>query len=203
MNKTGLLWWNGIASLACATLMLGCDREIVDGPAGATSVNKTSGKDFDVVVLPNNTTVHCTGQELTALRPDGEILWKLTVPDGDKIAAPAAAAASSVVFVRGAHAVYAASPEGKWLWSKPTKAPAARAAGPVAMSDSTAVLLDGTEVIRLDAQGGVRWQLPLPEGEPNGHLSATIDGAVIVPTTAGVYAVTADGTIAWRRKLGG
>jgi hypothetical protein len=161
----------------------------------------------DVVVLPNNTAIHCSEKKLVALHADGEVAWELPFPDGDTLAAPAAAAASSVVYVRGKRALHAASPAGKWLWSTPLEGPAISGAiapnAPIAMGDSTAVLLVGKEVVRLDDAGAVRWRVKLPEGTVTSRLSAAMDGSVLVPTSAGLYSITATGSIAWKRVVGG
>jgi hypothetical protein len=161
----------------------------------------------DLVVLPNNTSVRCSAGRVVALKATGEIAWELALPDGDTLAAPAAAAGSSVLYVRGRKALYAAAPDGKWLWSKDLEAPApgtkGDAAGPVAMTDSTAVVLSGRELVRLDAKGAQRWKVTLPEGSVTTRLAAAMDGSLIVSTSAGVYGVRPDGSIAWRRVLGG
>jgi hypothetical protein len=202
----------GASVIATAVLLAtGCDRSaaLQDTPsvpsAGPTAT--TTMPSGDVTVLPNNMIVHGNGTKVVALRADGEVAWELSLPAGETVAAPVTAAASSMVFVRGTKAIHAASPDGKWLWSKPltgTSNSGNRAANaPVAMSDSTAVLLDGVEVVRLDDKGGIRWRLTLPEGTPTSRLTGTMDGSVVVPTTAGVYWVSPDGSISWRRKLGG
>jgi hypothetical protein len=186
------------------------DPTVAVGPKVATDVARSPESPVarsEVIVLPNNIAIHCSEKKLVALQAGGDILWELPFPDGDTLAAPAAAAASSVVYARGKRALHAASPDGKWLWSIPLDGPpisgAAASSAPIAMSDSSAVLLVGNEVVRLDNAGAVRWRVKLPDGTVTSRLSPAMDGSVLVPTTAGLYSISGAGSIAWKRVLGG
>jgi hypothetical protein len=194
-----------------AFALLACDprqQNTANAASAPSSVAQTLPvSEVDILVLPNNMVISCNAKKLTAMSSDGELAWELALPDGDMVIAPAAGAANSQIYLRTSQGLRAASPEGKWLWLKPALAPSTSmprdASVPVAMSDSTAVMIDGAAVVRLNSGGGELWHVNLPEGVPLSRLKAAMDGGVFVPTTAGLYSVTGDGRIAWRRKIKG
>jgi hypothetical protein len=151
------------------------------------------------------TTVHAHGGRLVALRSDGETAWELILPSFDTIVAPLAVALNSVTYVRGARALYAATPEGKWLWSKPLEARSflkSRATdSPVALTDSSVALVINDDVVRFDLNGGIRWRVTLPDGHVLRRPTAGTDGTIILATTAGLVALTPDGQVGWRRVI--
>jgi len=174
--------------------------------AAAPASSSGTSAEFNVAVLPNNTTIHAGTNRIIALRTDGEIVWELTLPDRDTIIAPVAVALNSVTYVRGTRALHAAKPDGKWLWSKAlegrsfTKSRAADS--PVAMSDSTVAVVIGNDIVRFDHAGAVRWRISLPEGHVSARLAAGMDGSLVASTTAGIYSLSPDGQVTWRRVLG-
>ena len=159
-----------------------------------------------IVVLPNNTTVQSVKDRLAAVSTTGELAWQLTVPEGDTAIAPVAVAMNSVAYVRGNKAIHAATPEGKWLWSRPLDGRSfsrTRASdSPVAMSDSTVALVIGDDVLRFDHAGSVRWRVTLPDGHVISQPAAGMDGSLLVSTTAGLYSINPEGNIAWKRVIG-
>lgn len=174
--------------------------------AAAPASSSATSAEANVAVLPNNTTIHAGTNRIIALRTDGEIVWELTLPDRDTIIAPVAVALNSMTYVRGTKAVYAAQADGKWLWSKALEdrsfAKSRAADSPVAMSDSTVALVIGNDVVRFDHTGAVRWRISLPEGHVSARLAAGMDGSLIASTTSGVYSVSPEGQVTWRRVLG-
>jgi outer membrane protein assembly factor BamB len=195
----------GWAALCCGGLAtLGCARE-APAPAATVEPARTTGES-ELAVLPNNMTLLSAKNRIIAIRGDGDIAWELALPDGDTVIAPVAVGLNSVTYVRGAKAIHAALPEGKWLWSKPLEGQAAarsRAANtPVAMSDSTVALVVGDDLLRFDHDGAVRWRISLPEGKVLGRPAAGMDGSLLVHTSAGVYSVNPEGTVSWRRVVG-
>ena len=188
-----------------ALLVASCAREPVPS-APAASASAPVAIETDLVVLPNNTAIQSGRTKIVAVRREGEIAWELAVPLGDTIVAPIAAGLNSIAYVRGSKGVYAATPDGKWAWSKPLDN---RSFGktrstdmPVTFPDSTVAVVVIDDILRLDDQGVVKWRFTLPEGHVTGRLTAAMDGALLVPTTVGVYCLTPDGNIAWRRALG-
>jgi outer membrane protein assembly factor BamB len=167
---------------------------LVSADVGTTEPN--------LAVLPNNLTVHAVKNRLIGLQ-GGEAQWELPLPDGDSVIAPLAVALNSVTYVRGAKGIYAALPEGRWLWSKPLESRSlvkSRATdSPVSLSDSSVALVVGNEIVRFDNAGAVRWRFPVPDGHVTGKIVASMDGSLIAATTAGLIAVNPDGNVAWRR----
>jgi outer membrane protein assembly factor BamB len=157
----------------------------------------------NIAGLPNNLTVQAAKNRLIAIK-DGDTLWELPLPDGDSVIAPLAVALNSVAYVRGAKGIYAALPEGRWLWSKPLESRSfmkSRATdSPVSLSDSCVALVVGNEIVRFDNAGTVRWRFPVPEGHVTGKLVASTDGSLIAATTAGLLSITVDGVVSWRRS---
>jgi outer membrane protein assembly factor BamB len=185
-------------------LLAGCARGPAPTPTPVAAATRTEA---EVVVLPNNTVLHCLRSKVTAVRREGDVAWELTLPYGDALVAPPAVALNSVAYFRGSNGVYAATPDGKWAWSKPLdKRPSGTTPAidaPVTFPDSTVAVAVGDEVVRLDDRGAVRWRVTVPDGHVNSRLSAGMDGALFVPTTAGLYCVSPDGNIAWKRAIGG
>jgi outer membrane protein assembly factor BamB len=167
---------------------------VVSAQVGAAEPN--------IAVLPNNLTVQAARNRLIAMK-DGDTQWELPLPDGDSVIAPLAIALNSVTYARGAKGIYAALPEGRWLWSKPLesrsfmKSPAADS--PVSLTDSCVALVVGNEIVRFDNAGTVRWRFPVPEGHVTGKLVAGMDGSLVAATTAGLLSITPDGAVGWRR----
>jgi hypothetical protein len=191
-------------SIVTGCLAWGCiDPTQAAAPPPASSA-AAQPPEQNVVVLPNNTTVHAGRNRVVALR-EGEIAWELRVPDDDTIIAPLAVGLNSTTYVRGAKGIHAASPDGKWLWSKPLEgrsfARTRNTDGPVTLGDSTVALVVGDEVVRFEHDGTIRWRLNLPEGHVSSRLAAGMDGSLIASTTAGVYSIAPDGRIGWRRVL--
>jgi outer membrane protein assembly factor BamB len=186
-----------------ATLATACARETPPPPREA-SPHEPSER--DLVVLPNNTALYARREHLVAVRREGEVLWEANLPSGDIIVAPLATALNSSAFVRGAKALHAISPEGKWLWSKQLegqafgKRPATNA--PTAFPDSTVAVAVGDDILRFDEKGVLRWRVSLPEGHLVARMRAGMDGAVFVPTTAGLYCLAPDGNVSWVRSIG-
>jgi outer membrane protein assembly factor BamB len=182
-----------------------CARE-APAPAATVEPARATGES-ELAVLPNNVALLSMKGRITAIRGDGELAWELALPDGDSAIAPVAVALNSVAYIRGAKAIHAARPEGKWLWSKPldgqSSARSRATNTPVAMSDSTVALIVGDDVLRFDHTGAVRWRITIPEGKIVGRPAAGMDGSLLVHTTAGVYSINPEGTVAWRRAVGG
>jgi len=189
--------------LGVLVLAVGCARD----PAPAAPPTPTATVEPELGVLPNNTVLHCNKSKIVAVRREGDVAWELTLPYGDALVAPPAVALNSVAYFRGNKGVYAATPDGKWAWSKPlenrsaTKSRASDA--PVSFPDSTVALVVGDDIIRFDDRGAVRWRVTLPEGHVNARMSAGMDGALFVPTSSGIYCMSPDGNIAWKRTVDG
>jgi len=189
-------------ALALGVVLAACNGETP--PAAA----RTAGATFDreLVVLPNNTAVYARTNRLVAVRREGDILWDAVLPSNDTIIAPVAVALNSLAFVRGGRALHAVSPDGKWAWSKPldgqsqAKTPATNA--PVTFPDSTVAVVVGDDIVHFDEKGGLRWRVSLPDGHVVAALKAGMDGALFVPTTAGLYCLGADGSVSWMRAIG-
>lgn len=195
---------HGALSLGALALLAGCARGPAPAPAPAAASPRTEA---EVVVLPNNTALYCLHSKVTAVRREGDVAWELTLPYGDALVAPPAVALNSVSYFRGSNGVYAATAEGKWAWSKPLdKRPAGKTSAsdaPVTFPDSTVAVAVGDEIVRLDDRGAVRWRITLPDGHINARMSAAMDGALFVPTTAGLYCFSPDGNVVWRRAPSG
>lgn len=196
---------SGLGALMLSALFsFACAREAPPPPA--TVEPARSSVETELAVLPNNMAIVSTKNRIIAIRNDGDVAWELTLPDGDTTIAPIAVALNSVAYVRGAKELHAALPEGKWLWSKPLEGQSsARSRGtntPVAMSDSTVVLVVGDDLVRFDLNGNVKWRFTLPEGRVLGRPAAGMDGSLLVHTTAGLYSINPEGNVSWRHVVG-
>jgi hypothetical protein len=187
----GLLCWIGACSPDHPT------------PPAAAPPPSSGPVEPDLVVLPNNMVLHCARSKITAVRREGEVAWEITLPYGDALVAQPAVALNSVAYFRGSKGIYAATPDGKWAWSKPLENRSANKSrgsdAPVSFPDSTVAVTVGDDIVRFDDQGVVRWRLSLPEGHVNARMSAGMDGALFIPTTVGIYCVSPDGNVVWRR----
>lgn len=192
----------GIAAVGFASV--GCTQKY----AGANPAPSASSAPAEVTlaVLPNNTTVQTVKDRVSAVSTTGELSWQLTLPEGDMAIAPAAVALNSVAYIRGAKAIHAVLPEGKWLWSRPLDGRSfsrTRASdSPVALSDSTVALVIGDDVVRFDHSGTVRWRVSLPDGHVISQPAAGMDGSLLVSTTTGLYSINPEGNISWKRVIG-
>jgi len=174
-----------------------------DRPTPAAAPAPSAPVEADLVVLPNNMVLHCSRSKITAVRREGEVAWEIALPYGDALVAHPAVALNSIAYFRGSKGIYAATPDGKWAWSKPLENRSANKTlnsdTPVSFPDSTVAVAVGDDVVRFDDQGAVRWRLSLPEGHVNARMSAGMDGALFIPTTVGIYCVSPDGNVVWRR----
>lgn len=191
--------------LLAACFTSGCTQKSA-GANPAPPVASAAAPEVTIVVLPNNMTVQTVKDRLAAVNTTGELAWQLTLPEGDTAIAPVAVAMNSVAYVRGNKSIHAATPDGKWLWSRPLDGRSysrTRASDtPVAMSDSTVALVIADDVLRFDHAGTVRWRVTLPEGHVISQPAAGMDGSLIVSTTAGLYSINPEGNIAWKRVIG-
>jgi outer membrane protein assembly factor BamB len=199
--KSGGVWF----VVLVAWIASGCVQKSAEANP-APPAPTAAPAEVTIVVLPNNTTVQTVKDRLAAVTTTGELAWQLTIPEGDTAIAPAAVAMNSVAYVRGNKAIHAATPEGKWLWSRPLDgrsfARTRAADSPVAMSDSTVALVIGDDVLRFDHSGAVRWRVTLPDGHVIAQPAAGMDGSLVVSTTAGLYSINPEGNIAWKRVVG-
>jgi outer membrane protein assembly factor BamB len=190
-----------ILALAC-----GQDKSTQTEPLGGAP-SPQAVTEAEIAVLPSNTVLHSGKNKISAFRGDGELAWELSLPNEDSIAARVATGLNSTAYVRGNKGLYAAGPDGKWLWTAPLppeRGSRSRALStPVALSDSTAALAVGDEIVSYDHQGKVRWKLTIPEGRLAGAPAAGMDGSVLVPTTLGIYSINPSGAVSWRRPIGG
>lgn len=70
-----------------------------------------------IVALSDSTAAVTTGDTTVVCYTDtGEVRWIYTLPDGDRLAAPPAAAPNGLVHLRGRNRLYAVNAEGKWQW---------------------------------------------------------------------------------------
>lgn len=188
------------------TFASGCVQKSAEANPAPAASSAGAAHEVTIVVSPNNTTVQTVKDRMAAVTTNGEVAWQLTIPDGDMAIAPAAVAMNSVAYVRGNKAIHAATPEGKWLWSRPLDgrsfARTRASDSPVAMSDSTVALVIGDDVLRFDHAGAVRWRVTLPEGHVIAQPAAGMDGSLVVSTTAGLYSINPEGNIAWKRVVG-
>jgi outer membrane protein assembly factor BamB len=200
---------NFVAGLgvAVALALNGCLQE-PPPPSPAAAAAAVASTETELVVLPNNLVVQSERNKVVAVRREGEVAWELALPYGDTmdtIVAPLVAGLNSIAYVRGGKGLYALAPDGKWVWSKPldnrSYAKSRSTDMPVSFPDSTVAVVVGDDIHRFDDQGTVKWRFTLPEGHVNGRLTAAMDGALLVPTSVGLYCITPDGNIAWRRTL--
>jgi outer membrane protein assembly factor BamB len=189
-----------------SALVVACAPTAAPSPAPVVSAAHPL-MEAEVVVLPNNVALQCAKSKVTAVRREGDVAWELILPYGDALIAPVAVALNSIAYLRGNKGLYAATPDGKWAWSKPLEARSAAksmsADAPVTFPDSTVAVAVGDDIVRFDDKGAVRWRLSLPEGHINGRMSAGMDGALFVATSAGLYCISPEGNVAWRRAVGG
>jgi len=191
-----------LASVLCV-LAVSCKPDAHSAHAAPLN-SGSAGPVVELAVLPNNAAVLNVGARLLALQGDNQVLWELNLPDDDAAIAPLAVALNSMTYVRGNKGLYAFAPDGKLAWKKPLDGGTrgARALdAPVALTDSTPAIMMGNDVVRFDHAGAIKWRVSLPEGQQVGRLSATMDGSVLIPSTAGIYSVTGDGNVAWRHPL--
>lgn len=190
------------ACILASTLALACTTETVSPPP-APAPSAAVAPETDVAVLPNNVAIQANHNKILAVRREGDVAWELTLPQSDTIIAPTSVALNSFAYVRGAKGIYAASPEGKWAWSKALESRSTTksrmADQPATFPDSTVAVVVGSDIVRFDEQGVVRWRLSLPEGQVNGRPKAGMDGSLFVPTSAGLYCITPDGNVEWKR----
>jgi outer membrane protein assembly factor BamB len=174
-------------------------REAVAAPAPSGQPRPA----MDLVVLPNNVAVLSAERRLMGLQGDNRVAWELRLPNDDVAIAPMAVALNSVAYVRGRKGIYAVLPDGKLSWQKSLEGRPrdAELDAPAALSDSTAAVVTGDDILRFDHAGSVRWRLTLPEGHQTGRLVGTMDGSLLIPTSAGIYSITSDGNVAWRHQL--
>jgi outer membrane protein assembly factor BamB len=183
-----------LAVLACAA-SFGCRTSEAPASQAPDMVS--------IVVLPNSVAIQASKQTVHAVGPDGTQRWKMPIPDGDKVAAPLTGALNSTVYVRGERGLYAASPEGKWLWKRDLagKGPAGPIYGPIALPDSSvAVLVGARQLLGFEHDGTPRWDVQLPEGDVTAAPATAANGHVLVATTAGIYSISPGGEIVWRFK---
>jgi outer membrane protein assembly factor BamB len=195
-----------IAFLSIFAFACGQEKPVQTEPVGGAPSSQTV-IEAEIAVLPSNTVLHSGKNKISAFRGDGELAWELSLPNEDSIVARVATGLNSAAYVRGNKGLYAAGPDGKWLWTAPLPPErGSRSRGmsaPVALSDSTVALLVGDEVVSYDHQGKVKWKLTIPEGRLAGALAAGMDGSLLVPTTLGIYSINPSGTVSWRRPIGG
>jgi outer membrane protein assembly factor BamB len=159
---------------------------------------------IDLVVLPNNVAIFSSDHRLLALQGDNQVAWETKLPNDDTAIAPLAVALNSMTYVRGKKGIYAVLPDGKLGWQKALDGhPHGMTTldAPVALSDSTVALTAGDDVLRFDHSGAVKWRFALPEGHQTGRLSATMDGSLLVPTSAGIYSISPDGNVGWKHPI--
>jgi outer membrane protein assembly factor BamB len=194
------------AGIVLAFVAAACSPEAASAPTPAASAS-AQPIESELLVLPNNTVLQCGPSKIVAVHREGDVAWELTVPYGDALIAPAAVGLNSVAYFRGTKGVYAALPDGKWAWSKPLESRStikSRASDtPVTFPDSTVAVAVGDDIVRFDDKGVVRWRLALPEGHVNARMSAGMDGALFVPTSAGLYCISPEGNVAWKRANAG
>jgi hypothetical protein len=193
--------------LALLFTVTACSPDTPAPAAQAISANTAQPVETELVVLPNNTVLHCSPSKVTAVHREGDVAWELTLPYGDAVVASVAVGLNSVSYFRGSKGVYAAQPDGKWAWSKPLEnrstAKSRASDTPVTFPDSTVAVVVGDDIVRFDDKGVVRWRVSLPDGHVNARMSAAMDGALFVLTTKGLYCISPDGNVAWHRTVGG
>ncbi|MBX3277930.1 MAG: PQQ-binding-like beta-propeller repeat protein [Acidobacteria bacterium] len=161
---------------------------------------RTNTVNGGVVALPNSSVVVVSGGKVRAWEPNGQSGWSLDLPDGDRAVAPPAAAPNSVVYIRGAQALYAVSPEGKMLWQAKYADDAAHIKNIVALSDSSAALVTGdTTVVCYATSGEVHWIYTLPDGDRLiAAPAAAPNGLLHLRGRNRLYAVNAEGKWQWQ-----
>jgi len=182
--------------------ILTCAALLAAGCRGPSHSEDAIGGFRGVAVLPNSFAVFYSGCELGALAPSGAPIWRLSLPDQATIIADVAIAPSSATYVRGSGALYAVSAEGKLLWRvvlpEPPSSMSRRSLAPVALADSTVVILENHRQLRAFAvDGAERWSAGIPAGDAWGPLRPCPNGQVLVTTTGGIYTFSSKGDVAW------
>lgn len=156
-----------------------------------------------LVALPSSVVVLARSNALEAYQADGNLLWKVVLPEGDQVMAPPVAALSSVAYVRGRDAVHAVSPTGQLLWRASHLGGEDQIQGIVALNDSTvAISEEDRHVVAFTAEGTRRWTYTLPEGE---RLVAppvvSANSLLLLRTATTLHAVDSGGNLAWTTPI--
>ncbi|MDB4979759.1 MAG: cell surface protein [Myxococcales bacterium] len=139
-------------------------------------------------------------KKLTALSPDGAVLWRLEV-DGEADSGPVLARDGTIVFAAGS-SVYCVRRGGDVAWRFPAKGKVFTAP---ALTDDGLVIVGSQDdhVHAIGAGGVLAWSV---------DLGADVDGAAVIGDDGAIYVGTdkdevvrldSHGKIAWRAKVGG
>lgn len=184
-----------LAPAAAAALSCGGAPQQLAGAAPRTGL----------AALPNSASVYHSGGTLVGLGPGGGRAWEVTLPEGATVHGRLAVAPNSTVYARSRLALHAVEHTGTLLWTvslpEPPNSLGREAMTPASLGNSTAVVLETPKRLRCVGLDGVPlWTADLPAGEANGAPASTRGGLVLVPTTAGVYAFSAEGAVVWTWK---
>ena len=174
-----------------------CQRETAEPAIGTVRPANS------LVALPSSVVVLARSNALEAYQADGNLLWKVVLPEGDQVMAPPVAALSSVAYVRGRDAIHAVSPTGQLLWRASHLGGEDQIQGIVALNDSTvAISEEDRHVVAFTAEGTRRWTYTLPEGE---RLVAppvvSANSLLLLRTATTLHAVDSGGNLAWTTPI--
>ena len=174
-----------------------CQRETAE-PATGTAIPANS-----LVALPSSVVVLARSNALEAYQADGNLLWKVVLPEGDQVMAAPVAALSSVAYVRGRDAIHAISPTGQLLWRGSHLGGEDQIQGIVALNDSTvAISEEDRHVVAFTAEGTRRWTYTLPEGERLvAPPAVSANSLLLLRTATTLHAVDSGGNLAWTTPL--
>jgi outer membrane protein assembly factor BamB len=174
-----------------------CQRETAE-PATGAAVPANS-----LVTLPSSVVVIARSNALEAYQADGNLLWKVVLPEGDRVMAAPVAALSSVTYVRGRDAIHAISPAGQLLWRGSHLGGEDQIQGIVALNDSTvAISEEDRHVIAFTAEGMRRWTYTLPEGERLvAPPAVSANSLLLLRTATTLHGVDSGGNLAWTAPL--
>lgn len=185
----------GLLSALCVLLLSACAAREEPPTAAAARTSLTA--------LPSSVLVAALNNQVVAYGPDGKQGWAFNLPNGDTVAAPPAAAMSSVTYVRGAQGLYAIAPDGKLLWQAAHTHGGDAVKGLTPLADSTVAMTAGdSSLVGYNAQGQVKWTFTLPDGdkltEPPVLAASSL---VYVRSAKKLYAVDSQGNLSWQAEL--
>jgi outer membrane protein assembly factor BamB len=174
-----------------------CQRETAEPATGAVAPANS------LVALPSSVVVIARSNALEAYQADGNLLWKVVLPEGDQVMAAPVAALSSVAYVRGRDAIHAVSPTGQLLWRGTHLGGEDQIQGIVALNDSTvAISEEDRHVVAFTAEGTRRWTYTLPEGERLvAPPAVSANSLLLLRTATTLHAVDSGGNLAWTTPI--
>jgi hypothetical protein len=199
-----------IDALLAILFLSGCEGASSSSASGGgqqSAPSTASARTAFITPLPNSTGIYARQSTLIAISPDGDLSWRVKIPEGT-ITSPVAAAPNSNIYVRAGKNLLAYSHEGKLLWStdeiKPPAVSDSSVCAPVALADSSVAVVAGKNLVRVfDTDGSTRWTAGIPDGPIVSQLVTCANGQIVVETASRLHAISPTGKIVWSKPVPG